>query len=498
MSAIGKRLGQLPAIEIRDSIYAPLLQAGDAAAHADMLAMNAAHLVMLHECGLLAPDVTRVLARALRELRDAGPGTPPTDTTIEDAYFAFELRLGEQAGAAVAGHLHLARSRNDIGATLDRMRVRRLNVAIRAALLDVRRACLARAAAHLEAVMPGYTHLQPAQPITYGFLLASYEEALARDHERLAQAHARADQCALGVAALAGSGFAIDRARTAQLLGFAGITAQGLDTVGSRDAVTELAYAATQLGVTWNRIAQDMHTFVSDEFSALAFPDSVAGISSIMPQKKNPVALEWLRAQSARHLGALTGALAAVRGTHFTVALDAIREGLADAFAMLDATPASLRMLRLVIDTAEPQQALLLQRCRDNFSTATDLADALVSEHGLSFRDAHHVVGCLVRLALDAGLHAGEVDAALLAQAAQDVLGRPISMNDADLRDMLDPARAVARRQTPGGTAPATVSAALDVARGRLDADATLLAQATHAHEAAAAELAACLDALAA
>ena len=397
MSDIGKRLGQLPADEIREHIYRPQLEAVDADDFEAMLALNKAHLVMLAECGLIDAATVRRLAQAMTEIGRQGPDTAPVDTLLEDAYFAFETRLADIAGAHAAGALHLARSRNDIGATLDRIRARKYALRIADSLLDVRTQCVTRAFDYTEVIMPGYTHLQPAQPVSFAYYLSGYEAALERDSQRITQSYARINECALGVAALAGSGFAIDRARTARLLGFDGVTRHGLDTVGSRDFMLELLSAVGLLGTTWSRIAQDFHVFVSDEFSSVTFPDRVSGISSIMPQKKNPIALEFLKAQSARVAGALVSSMTAVRGTNFSVSLDAIREGLADGWQALKTTPANLAVLRLVLETAEPRADGLAERCNRNFSTATDLADGLVRACGLSFREAHHIVGGAVR-----------------------------------------------------------------------------------------------------
>lgn len=471
MSEIGKRLAEPPASEIRESLYRPLLESSDDDDFHAMLTLNKAHLVMLSECGFVDAEIARTLASGLLQIEAQGRATGPVDTQVEDPYFAFEMRLGDVIGSHAAGFLHVARSRNDIGATLDRMRARLYADRILDVLYAVREQCLVRADLFADVVMPGYTHLQPAQPITFGYLLSAYEASFARDSARIAAAQGRADESSLGVAALAGSGFAIDRKRTAELLGFGAVTSNGLDTVGSRDFVTELMYGVTQLGVTWSRLAQDFHTYVSDEFSSIGFPDRVAGISSIMPQKKNPVALEFLRAQSARTIGALTGSLSAVRSTHFSVALDAVREGLVDAWSLMKTIPSTLQLVRLVVETATPQADRLMLRCDANFSTATDLADRLVQTRGLSFRDAHHVVGRVVRMALDENKTAREVDAAMVNAAALEVLGSPLDVDDAFVSASLDALASVARRTTEGGTAPDTVRRALQDARARLVRD---------------------------
>lgn len=496
---IGARLAQDPIQEIQQFIYRPLLNNTDPADFHDMLAVNAAHLVMLQENGLMTDERAKLLAGALINMAAEGVEDPATiDSRTEDAYFAFELRLGRAVGVHEAGFLHVARSRNDIGATLDRSRAARYALTIMSALNDARDVCLAQAERYADVVMPGYTHLQPAQPITFGYLLAGYAESLSRDYRRLAECYPRIVQGSLGVAALAGSSFAIDRNRSAALLGFDDVTRNGLDTVASRDFATELLYAATQLAVTWNRVAQDFHTFTSDEFSIIGFPDSVAGTSSIMPQKKNPFALEFLRAESARILGALTGALSAVRSTNFTVSLDAIREGLTDVWPTLVRVAQDLQLFKQVIATVEPRPELMLRRCYSNFSTATELADELVKHQGLSFREAHHVVGLVVRLALDTGKNASEIDAALLNQATLSILGRTLDVDDAFVARALDPTQSVLGKVSFGGTAPDSLRVSLGMAQRQLADDRRQWAGLASGRERARAELESALRALAA
>jgi len=487
-NAVSGRLGEAPIDEIKRMVYAPgLLRADDADFH-DMCAMNQAHFVMLAESGLMPAGVVRPLARAMRQLAAEGRGTVPTDPELEDSYFAFEARLTAIAGGDVAGRLHTGRSRNDIGATLDRMRARRLCLEILRALHDARAACYARALDHLDTVIPGYTHLQPAQPITFGFYLVSVANALGRDAERLVQAYRHIDENPLGTAALAGTSFAIDRRRTTELLGFTAILEPGLDAVASRDFATELMFAATALSVHWSRVAQDMYTFCTHEFSSVLFPDRIAGTSSIMPQKKNPVALEYLRAEAGRSIGALTGALASIKGTNFSIALDALREGFYDAWTVLAQIPGDLALFQKVIENAAPDAVKLEERCRANFATATDLADGMVREAGIPFRDAHHIVGAVVRAAVEAGKTAEAIDAAMVDAAAVEMIGRPLGLPDRFIAACLDPRQAVEARRTLGGTASAEVARMVEAGQARLAGDRDWLDQ-RHAALRQAAEL---------
>lgn len=450
----GGRLAEGPIREIRDLIYSPSITGADDADFGEMCGLNQAHLVMLAQTGILSAENARVLARALRQVAREGRAALSSDPDLEDPYLAFEARLSDLAGADIAGRIHIARSRNDIGATLHRLQARRHWRAISAALDEARAALLDKALTHRDTLMPGHTHLQPAQPITYGYLMASLATALARDAGRLADAYARIDACCLGAAALGGSSFPIDRELTAELLGFSRIETSCLDAVASRDAVLELLFAVTTLAVTWSRGAQDFYVAFSHEFSGISLPDRIAGTSSIMPQKKNPIALEYLRTEASRAIGALTGALSAARGTQFSISLDAIREGLDDVWAALHRVPGDLSLFTRIVESAEPAAERLAERCRANFATATDLADGLVRDHDLPFRHAHHIVGAVVREALAKGLSADAVDAALVEAVAEPLLGRRLGLTDSFVRGCLDPRQAVAARRTRGGTAP--------------------------------------------
>jgi argininosuccinate lyase len=291
-------------------------------------ALNQAHLAMLARQGILPAATAGRIADALLRMEAEGPGAIEPDPALEDAYFNVEARLIALTDADTGGRLHIGRSRNDLSAALDRLRARDTLLDLLEAANALRRTLLERGAGFAEVVMPGYTHLQPAQPITFGFYLTGLASALQRDAARLVDAWKRLNLSPMGAAALATTGFPIDRVYTAELLGFEGVLEHGLDCVASRDFAVELVAAATQMALTLSRFAQDMFVFVSHEFGAVEFPDSVCGTSSIMPQKKNPVVLEHLKAKAAHVAAAFGSAASCIRGSHFTNTLDAHREGL--------------------------------------------------------------------------------------------------------------------------------------------------------------------------
>jgi argininosuccinate lyase len=456
-SKVSRRLTERTAIEVAENIYAPRLARDFPAVFDSLNDVNQAHLLMLLRVGLMPPEPAARLARALLRIESEGVDAVPLDPYIEDAYFNYEAHLMEVAGAHVGGYLHMARSRNDILATMDRMRARTLAAALVEQLCAVRDSALDVALRHCETVMPGYTHLQPAQPITYGFYVSAIAEVLTRDIQRVQQVERLIDLCPLGAGALAGTSFPIDRQETARLLGFGGLVGNALDAVASRDFALELMSAMTICAVGWSRFAQDYFVWCTAEFGLIDFPDRVAGTSSIMPQKKNPVVLEYLKGKGGHLIGLLTASLATIKGVNFSHTGDASREGMRGFWEAGEESLRCLRLLDLVVRSASPNADAMAARVRRDFSSATDLADLLVRRCELSFRESHHVVGAVVRAAMDRGLGADEVGIEMLDQVALDQLGRTMDLSDAEVRNSLDPLASVHGRMVPGGPAPERV-----------------------------------------
>jgi argininosuccinate lyase len=351
------------------------------------------------------------------------------------------------------------------------MRARDALLSLLEGVNGLRAVLLERAEKFADTVVPGYTHLQPAQPITFGFYLSGLASALSRDAARFADCWARTNLSPMGAAALSTTGFPIDRARTATLLGFDSVLENGLDCVASRDFALELVSAAAQVALTLSRFARDMHTAVSHEFSAIRFPDSVCGTSSIMPQKKNPVVLEHLLGKASHVVAAFTSAATCVRGGYFTNTLDVHREGLSMVWGGLAEAQRALALATIAARTAEPEAPLLLDRVRRNYSTATELADALVRDANMDFRTAHHVAGGVVRMLMDRGLGAHEATQAMVEEVCQQVAGRAAGLSAAQLAQALDPTQAVAARTLPGGTAPSEVRRMVAAMQAALQAD---------------------------
>jgi argininosuccinate lyase len=456
---------------LQREMVAPGLRRNFAAVFPLITMINKAHVLMLARQAIITADVARKLAQAILDMERAGPAAITPDPAREEEYFNYEARLIELTGSDVGGRSHIARSRNDLKATKDRLRARPLALAIYDGVIALRAALLEQAERHRDVVMPGYTHLQPAQPITFGYYLLGVAQALERDHARLAECWPRLNVNPLGTGALAGTSFPIDRALTTRLLGFDAVAPHAQDAVASRDYLVELIGSCALAASTWGRMAQDFYVMTTWEFATLELPDSIAVTSSIMPQKKNMVALETLKSHAASLMGAWTTAMAGIKGTTFTLTVDSCLDALRWVWDALEDTRANLAIATLVAGAARPRAERMRELARANFATATDLADALVLEGGLSFRDAHHLTGAVVRAAMDRGLTADRIDASLVAEQSQAMLGRRIALDPEIVRRAVDPATSVEIRRHTAGPSSEDMRALIARLRQQLDAD---------------------------
>ena len=412
------------------------------------IAASKAHAAMLAKQGIITTDdaaeITQGLDTILLEMEG---GQFSFNRALEDIHMNVESRLAELIGPA-AGRLHTARSRNDQVATDFRLWVRDAIDAIDDALAAYQRALAEKALAHAATVMPGFTHLQIAQPVTFGHHLLAYVEMAARDRGRFADARARLNECPLGAAALAGTSFPIDREMTAKALGFDRPMANSLDAVSDRDFVLETLSAAAITAVHLSRFAEEIVIWSSPLSGLLLLSDRFTTGSSIMPQKRNPDAAELVRAKAGRIVGALNALLIVMKGLPLAYQKDMQedKEGAMDALAALMLSIAAMTgMVRdMVPDTARMRQA-----ADEGYSTATDLADWLVSTLEMPFREAHHVTGRIVARAATDKVSLSE----LPLQEMQAIEPRINS----DVFDVLSVDNSVKSRTSFGGTAPKNV-----------------------------------------
>jgi argininosuccinate lyase len=453
-SKVSERLKEPVAAEVLELIFQPRLDHDFEVNFAPLTLINRAHVVMLRRQGIIAAEVAKTLLAAFATMESKGAAAYPPDPRLEDPYFNYETSVIAITGADTGGRMHIARSRNDLYAALARLHCRDAALALADNLHALIAKLIERASEFADVVMPGYTHMQPAQPSTYGFYLLGIADAFVRDADRLDEIWPRINLSPMGAAAMTGTSFPIDRDLTASLLGFDAVIEHTQDCVASRDYVLELLAVSVQMGVTWSRLAQDFYTMVMHEFQTLELPDRVAGTSSIMPQKKNPVVMEHLKGKSAVVLGTYVTAATAMRTTSFSNTIDGSSMSIAGAWGTFRDCCDCLKLATVMVDAAKPNRERMLGLAERNFSTATDLADAMVRESGLSFRDAHHVVGGVVRLAMDQGLAANQITPAMIDQVAREVIGRPLGIPAATVATCLDPTQAVHARRTVGSPAP--------------------------------------------
>ncbi|MGJ5892729.1 argininosuccinate lyase [Streptomyces niveiscabiei] len=419
--------------------------------------VDRAHVVMLTEQGIVAPGTAARLLAGIEELRAADFAPLRDRPAPRGRYLAYEGHLIDELGAPTGGVLHSGRSRNDLNATVLRLQLREPYDR----LLD---ACTAFGAVLTDgarrwstAVMPAYTHHQPAVPITYGHYLAGVAAALVRDLDQLAQAGEELEENPLGAGAVGGTSLPIDPRRTTELLGFLAPLPNSLHAVASRDVVLRLLAGCTVLGVLLTRVAHDLQSWTSAENPLLALPDDLVGSSSMMPQKRNPFLLENVQGKAAAALGALTAATAAMSTARFTNAIAVGTEAVGHVWSALSATTDAVVLLRLMAEGAVPCRELMLRRADEGQTSATALAERLVVA-GVPFRTAHHEVGEVSREASAGGRPFAEVAAERL----------PAEW--AGLLTGLDPASVAGAATSGGGPGRAGVLAAADDAEVRLAA----------------------------
>ncbi len=415
------------------------------------IAGSRAHAAMLGACGILgAADVAAIDEGLAAIAQEIGAGRFEFIEALEDIHTNIEVRLTNRIGEA-ARRLHTARSRNDQVATDFKLWVRSAIDGVAAQVKDLMRALAERAAEHAASVMPGFTHLQTAQPVTFGHNLLAYVEMLSRDAGRLHDARARLNECPLGAAALAGTSFPIDRHMTAQALGFDRPTANSLDSVSDRDFALEYLSALAILAMHLSRFAEEVIIWCSSPYKLISLSDAFTTGSSIMPQKRNPDAAELTRAKTGRIFGALLGLLTVVKGLPMAYAKD-MQEDKEPVFDATDAISLCLAATTGMVRDLQPDTARMAALAGSGFSTATDLADWLVRSLSMPFRDAHHITGRIVKLAEDQGIDLPEVKLADM-QAVEPRITQ-------EVYKVLTVAASVASRTSYGGTAPTNVAAA--------------------------------------
>ncbi|MEO8455519.1 MAG: argininosuccinate lyase [Sphingomicrobium sp.] len=423
------------------------------------IAASKAHAAMLRDQGIIPQeDSAAILGGLERIAAEFEAGALPEKLELEDIHMTVEHRLSELIGPA-AGRLHTARSRNDQVATDFKLWVRAASDEAVAAIGQLQRILVNRADAHAETVMPGFTHLQVAQPVTLGHHLLAYFEMLRRDVSRFNDARSRMNESPLGSAALAGTGFPIDRQATARALDFDRASANSLDSVSDRDFALDYLFAAAQCSLHLSRLAEELIIWASAPFGFVKLSDAFSTGSSIMPQKRNPDAAELVRGHSGRIIGALTALMVTMKGLPLAYSKD-MQDDKEPVFEARDLLMLSLEALGGMVETVEFVPERMRAAAAQGFSTATDLADWLVREAGVPFREAHHITGRAVKAAEERGCG--------LADLPLDDLRAIDGRIDKRVYDVLSVDASVHSRTSYGGTAPERVREQIAKAKAEL------------------------------
>ena len=423
------------------------------------IAASKAHVAMLGKAGIVAAEDAGAISAGLDAVAaEYEADGVPEDWDREDIHMTTEARLAELIGP-VAGRLHTARSRNDQVATDFRLWVRDAFGQMDEGLAALQQALVRRAGEHADSIMPGFTHLQTAQPVTLGHHLMAYYEMFRRDRARIADAKARMNECPLGSAALAGTGFPIDREATAHALGFDRPTANSLDAVSDRDFALDFLWNCSATALHLSRLAEELILWASQPFGFIRLPDSLSTGSSIMPQKKNPDAAELVRGHSGRVIGSLTSLMITMKGLPLAYSKD-MQDDKPPVFEAASLMGLSIAAMTGMIAGATFNTPRMRAAAELGYATATDLADWLVREGGIPFREAHHITGAAVKLAESRGIALDQLPLADLQAIDARITESVYAALSVDA--------SVAARASYGGTAPDQVRRQVAAARGVL------------------------------
>jgi argininosuccinate lyase len=414
-----------------------------------VIEINEAHVIMLMEQGIVANAHGIKILKALEKLK-VGMKIKPW---VEDIHVNIEEEVIKEAGEA-GENLHIAKSRNDQVATAIRMELREELIDLMEIMLKFQEKILEKAEKNVETVMLGYTHLRPAQPITFAHYLLSHFDIFQRNMQRLAECYSRVNMCPMGAAALATTSFPINRERVAELLGFDQIVENSLDAVGSRDFILETLAVLSIIAVDITRLAEDLIIWSTPEFSLIELPDEFCSTSSIMPQKKNPDALEVIRARMSHIIGNFTICTLTLKSLPSSYNLD-FQEITPKLWESLDKLKTSLDMMSKLIENCEPNKTL--KNSVLTFSTSTELVNVLVRKYNVPFRTAHKIVGALVRRLIEQKLSLANTNPEMLQETAKKTVGLALTISADDLKTALDYTSFLESHKVKGGPAPTEV-----------------------------------------
>ncbi len=453
-----ERLKNKPAEEMIKYVFSPCIEGDLEKSFYALMDINFAHVLMLLKQKIVSYEDAKLILSALTELKDKGPGVIVKNINSEDLYSNIEDYIVKKIGPDVGGQLHTARSRNDLFGTVTRINSRSFLLKACSQINSLRECILELSKENISTVMPGYTCMQPAEPITLGHYFVGHLSVFERDFLRLENAYKNLNQSPLGCAAMAATTFDIDRDFTSKLLGFDGSSKNSLDGIASRDYILEILSGLTIFTINLSRLCHDLYIWSTDEFSFIEVSDSVAMCSSIMPQKKNPVTFEHIKAKAAHLQGAFISASSCLKNIPFSQCRDSSVESVRYFWNSFFEVEASIYLLIKTLGSMKINSNRMLDRTRINFSTVSELSNSLVRESGLSNRLSHKIVANVVAYIIDNHKNIEEINSELIANVSKKILGEEIIITDEKIKLSLDPILNVKSRKVLGGPSPSEVT----------------------------------------
>lgn len=435
--------------------------ASDARLFDAVININKAHILMLVEQRIIKISEGATLVEALINTSKVEP-----NSTAEDIHMAIEEQVLNKVGPEIAGNLHIGKSRNDQVATAIRIELRKELLDLMDYLIQMQESLASTASNHMATVILGYTHLQPAQPVTFSHYLLSFFDALERDLKRFQETYVRINLCPMGAGALATTSFGINRERVATLLGFDDLLENSIDAVSSRDFILETLAVLILTGLDISRLAEDLIIWSSPDFGVIELPDEFTSTSSIMPQKKNPEILEVIRARTSNLLGAFVACSTILKGLPTTYNLD-FQEITPNLWDSIETIRSSLNMFSKLIPNLQVSQNIAT-KALNTFSTATELANMLVRKHNLPFRKAHKIVGALVKFLLNSKMSFAETSPELLQKIGKETSAVKLNVPWSDISESIDPIKNVEYCKVMGGPSPSEVKRMLSIRNQRI------------------------------
>lgn len=461
-------------------LFEPSIQEERGRSFEVMMYVNRAHLSMLCSEGIINREDGKEIMSALEAISSRGADQLEIDSNLEDLYFNIERELINEVGVEVGGQLHTGRSRNDLYATVLRINVRNKILDICKQIVVLRDHLLKIAEEGTDVVLTGYTHMQPAEPITLGHYMSAILHALKRDFDRFIHAYETTNHSPLGSGAMASTTFPINRRETAQVLGFIDMLGNSLDGVASRDYMLEALSAMNIFMNNLSRLSYDLYVWSTSEFNIVEVSNAVAASSSIMPQKKNPITLEHIKAKSSHILGAIVSTTSCLKNTPYGHSRDVAGEAQKGIWDSMDEVEATTHLMTETIKGLTFNEEEMYINAMHNFSTVTELANTLVREVNISFREAHQLVGNLVNEMISSNIMVTEITPDLINKVSKKVLKKEVTISSESIKRAIEPQENVSEKVTLGGPAPREVNRQLELLKSRLEQDKQWIQQQCH------------------